>query len=128
MHELYESNPFVSLLQMKITQLETDMIELSMPITSNHTNLYDTVHGGALASLADTAMGMACSLTGKKVVTLEMNLNFVRAAGRRKSLHAIGRVLHNGRQTLVAEAEIFDNENKLVTKARGTFFVVGQWD
>ncbi|HWR44178.1 PaaI family thioesterase [Sporomusa sp.] len=123
---LYSHNPFVTLLQMEIVELEAGMAKLSMPvIDGKHTNFYNMAHGGALASLADTAMGMACVTTGKKVVTLDMNLNYIRSAECQEAIIAVGTLIHNGSQTMVAEADIFDGTHNLIVKARGTFFVTG---
>jgi len=125
---IYDQNPFVNLLGMRITILDEGQAELSMPIVSDkHTNLYHVAHGGALASLADTVMGIACATTGKKVVTLEMNINFIKSAVPQSAIKAMGRVIHNGQSTMVAEGEIIDSHNTLIAKTRGTFFVTGKF-
>ena len=68
---IYEKNPYLKLLDIHITKLEEGYTEMTMPIVADkHTNLYGIAHGGALASLADTIMGIACATVGKKVVTL----------------------------------------------------------
>lgn len=126
LYELYAHNPFVNLLQMKIEELGEGTVKLSMPVLADkHTNLYNMAHGGALASLADTAMGMACATTGKKVVTLDMNLNYIRGAECQEAIIATGTLIHNGRSTMVAEAEIVNSSRNLLVKARATFFVTG---
>lgn len=125
---LYEENSYVNLLEMKIVKLAEGYAELSMPITSKHTNLYNMAHGGALASLADTVMGIACATHGKKVVTLEMNMNFIKSAAPQVALKAIGKIIHNGKSTMVAEGQIVDGQNKIIVTARGTFFVTGLFE
>jgi 1,4-dihydroxy-2-naphthoyl-CoA hydrolase len=123
---IYDENPYINLLDISIENLEEGRAELCMPVfAGKHTNLYNIAHGGALASLADTAMGVACATTGKKVVTLEMNMNFIKGAVPQAKLKAIGRVIHNGKSTMIAEGEIMDSQNELLLKARGTFFVTG---
>jgi len=126
-YKTYDQNPFIHLLQIKIVELEEGMAKLTMPIVTKHTNLYNVAHGGALASLADTAMGVACSTTGKKVLTLDMNMNFIRTAKPQEMIIAVGRIIHNGTHTMVAETDIVDDMNKLILKARATFFVVGEF-
>jgi len=125
---LYEQNSYVTLLEMKIVKLDERYAELSMPIKSKHTNLYNMAHGGALASLADTAMGIACATTGKKVVTLEMNINFIKGAIPQLGLKGIGKIIHNGKSTMVAEGQILDGQNNLIASSRGTFFVTGRFE
>jgi acyl-CoA thioesterase len=126
--KIYDQNPYVRLLQMSIIEFEEGRATLSMPVIGDqHTNLFHVAHGGALASLADTAMGVACATTGKKVLTLEMNLNFIQAAEPQAAIRAIGSVVHNGSRTMVAETDILDGMGNLLVKARGTFFVVGKF-
>ncbi|WP_094602838.1 Acyl-coenzyme A thioesterase PaaI [Sporomusa silvacetica DSM 10669] len=125
LHTIYSENPFATLLQMEIVELEAGKATLSMPIKNKHTNFYNSAHGGALAALADTAMGMACTTTGKMVVTLDMNLNYIRDIPCQEALTAVGLVIHNGSRTMVATTDIFNNTHQLVVSARATFFVTG---
>lgn len=127
--EIYNYNPYVRFLEMKIAKLGQGYAELTMPIHADkHTNLYNVAHGGALASLADTSMGIACATTGNKVVTLDMNMNFIKGAKPQKALKSRGTVLHSGRSTMVVEADVIDEIGDLVLKARGTFFVIGKFE
>ncbi|WP_082816968.1 PaaI family thioesterase [Anaerosporomusa subterranea] len=125
----YDSNPFVNLLKMSIADVGEGRVEITMPVIHDiHTNLYGVAHGGALASLADTAMGIACATLRKRVVTLELNINYIRGAAVQPAVKAIGVVVHNGSRTIVTECEILDQENALLAKARATFFIIGQFE
>jgi len=127
--DAYNNNSYVKLLDMKLDHMEPGMAEISMVIDpAKHTNLYQVAHGGALASIADTAMGVACGSVGRRVVTLELNMNFLKPAHEQCKVSAAGRLIHNGRNTLVAECEVFGGEGSLLLKARGTFYAVGQFD
>ena len=125
---IYKQNPYVNLLDINLEQLDEGYAELSMPIMNKHTNLYNVAHGGALASLADTCMGVACATTGKKVVTLEMNMNFIKGAVPQLELRGIGKIIHNGKSTIVAEGQILDSQNNIIATARGTFYVTGLFE
>lgn len=127
--DAYRMNSFVRLLRMKLERVESGTAEVSMPIDpATHTNLYGVSHGGSLASVADTVMGVACASLGRRVVTLDLNVNFIKAAAADTEVKAVARVVHNGRQTLVVECDVLGVEDRLLAKARGTFFVVGQFD
>ncbi|HWR30631.1 MAG TPA: PaaI family thioesterase [Negativicutes bacterium] len=127
--DVYHQNVFVNLLDMKLVHIEPGLAELTMPVDpAKHTNLYKVAHGGALASVADTAMGVACASLGRRVVTLDLNMNFIKAADAGTEIRAVGRVAHNGRQTLVVECDVFGTDDVVLVKARGTFFVVGKFD
>ncbi|MCX7781916.1 MAG: PaaI family thioesterase [Negativicutes bacterium] len=125
--KIYKHNPFVCLLEMTIEDLAEGMVEFSMPVREDkHTNLFSMAHGGAIASLADTAMGVSCATLNKRMVTLDMNINFIKSAKPGETVRATGRVIHNGSKTMVAECEIRGEEG-LLAKARGTFFVTGKF-
>lgn len=127
--DTYRDNSYVKLLEMRLVHVEPGAATISMPVNpERHTNLYHVAHGGALASLADTVMGVACGSVGRRVVTLELNMNFIKAAEASTNVTGIGRVIHNGRNTVVAEGEILGDDGVLLLKARGTFYVVGQFD
>jgi acyl-CoA thioesterase len=127
--DVYNQNSFVNLLDMKLDRIEPGLAELTMPIDpEKHTNLYRVAHGGALASVADTAMGVACASLGRRVVTLDLNMNFIKSSDSGTEVRAVGRVIHTGRQTLVVECEVLGVDQTLLLKARGTFFVVGKFD
>ena len=129
LRKIYSQNTFVNLLEMKLIHVEPGNAILSMPIDpAKHTNLYNVAHGGALASLADTAMGVACASLGRRVVTLELNMNFIKAPDSGTVIRACGRVLHNGGHTLVVECDVLGEKEVLLGKARGTFYVVGKFD
>jgi len=123
----YDKNPFVKHLDMQIDYISDGKTRLVMMVDDEkHTNFYGVAHGGALASLADTAMGSACLSVGKKVVTIEMNFNCIKPAPAGKSIVAEANILHNGSKTIIAEAEIRGKDGTLLVKARGSFFVIGQ--
>lgn len=126
--KLYDVNPFVGLLGLKVAGIGEGEATLTMPVTHEvHGNLYGVAHGGALASLADTVMGVSCATLSKRVVTLEMNMNFISSAPAGETVTANAKVIHDGKQTMVVEAELRGSE-RLVAKARGTFFVIGVFD
>lgn len=105
--KLYDRNPFVGLLRMKIEALREGEAELSMPVIQEvHTNLFGVAHGGSLASLADTVMGVACATKRCRVVTIDMNINYIRSAQAGDMMNARGWVIHHGKNTIVVEAEI----------------------
>ena len=99
LRNLYDHNPYVALLEMQIIDLQDGRAELAMPVRSDkHTNLYQAAHGGAMASLADIVMGVACATRGIRVVTLEMNINFFRSAETQGGYQGRGKGYSSGTQ------------------------------
>jgi acyl-CoA thioesterase len=97
-----------------------------MKVRHELTNLSGILHGGAVGSLIDMAMNLACFSLGKQATVLGFNTNFLRGAKEGDMVKASAKVLHNGKSTMVVESRVTDNGGKLLAKARGTFFVVGQ--
>lgn len=125
LHNFYHENPYVQLLGIQVEKVEQGRVTLSMEAAEKLSNFYHIAHGGALMSLADTAMGATCLSVNKKVVTQSMNTHFIKAAAEGTRLWATGHILHNGRKTLVCETEIRDEEGAILCKATANFFVIG---
>ena len=71
-----------------------------------HLNPHGAVHGGALATLADAAMGTAvATLTDGRPVTIEMKVTFLEP-GRPGLLIARARTRKPGRRITIVEVEI----------------------
>lgn len=124
LEKFYENDPFIRFLDFRIACIQKEQVDLEVHLKKEYANALNIVHGGLLMTLADTAMGAACMSCNKKVVTLDINFNFIKAVAINGAIVAKARVLHDGRRTMVTEAEILDKNNSLCAKARGTFFVV----
>ena len=126
LQEFYKQNPYVEFLKISIDEVKAGQVVLGMDREKFHTNFYELSHGGALMSLADTAMGAACLSCNKKVVTLSFDMNFIKGAPLGTEIKATGRVIHNGSRTMVCETDMINEDGELLCKATGTFFVVGK--
>lgn len=113
---------FSQLLGCRLQRLEEGVAEVALALEPHLRNRGGFLHGGAIFSLVDIAMGLACSSChgfDRRSVTLECKINYVRAVSEGEVL-CIARVLHAGRRTLVLDADVFQGD-KLVAKAQGTF-------
>lgn len=87
-------------------------------------NLTGGVHGGYLALVCDEAAGLAASSTGERwtpMVTLDLDITYLRPATIGRPHRLEGAVLHAGRQRIVSEARVFTPEGRLAATARGSF-------
>ncbi len=118
-------NPYVKHLEIRFEKVEEGFIEARMPLHEVQRQYSGVVHGGVLASLADTVAGFAAyTMTpgDKDVLTAELKISYLRAVWG-KELIARGRVIKPGRNVHFSECEIYCDD-KLVSKAFGTFCVV----
>ena len=112
-----------SLLGLSLESLQKGRVVFSMRIKPRHKQLHGVVHGGVLATVADTVAAIAAYTTvpkGTQIATVEMKINFLEAVpgGRIK---AEGRVLRTGRNFVVTECEIYKDNGKMAAKALLTF-------
>lgn len=120
--------PYARLLGMRFIAVSDGNATFEMPATSELYNPNHVVHGGALASLADSAMGFAVFSTlqpGENFTTAELHINFLKAVTADSGvLRSIGRVVHRGQQIAMVEAEILDQQNQLIARASSTNLIL----
>jgi acyl-CoA thioesterase len=108
-----------SLLGLSLESLEKGHVVFSMRVKQ----LHGVVHGGVLATVADTVAAIAAFTTvpkGTQIATVELKINFLEPVpgGR---IRAEGRVLRTGRNFVVTECEIYKEDGTLAAKALLTF-------
>ncbi|KAA8695057.1 Phenylacetic acid degradation-related protein [Pseudomonas caricapapayae] len=116
---------YFKMLGCELRRLDEGVAKVALPLEAHLRNRGNVMHGGAIFSLVDIAMGLACSSVhgfDQRSVTIECKINYVRGVSDGEVL-CIARVLHAGRRTLVVEAEVVQGD-KLVAKAQGTFAVI----
>lgn len=116
--------PAAALMGIEVERVDDDEIVFSLQPAEFHYNPAGTVHGGVLTTLADTAMTTAIIAKlppGAWAPTIELKVNFIRpvteATGR---IYGVGRVIHVGGTTAVAEAHIVDADGRLLAHATTT--------
>lgn len=106
----------------KITYLGTGVAGIKKNPNTNFSTDGGRVHGGVIATLADTVMGVAAAtINGQVYRTVDMNINYFAPAFEENELTAEGCVIHPGNTVAVVEGTLFNNEGKLIAKSRGTF-------
>ena len=120
--EGFAQSAFSELLGCRLQRLEEGVAEVSLALAPHLRNRGNMLHGGAIFSLVDTAMGLACSSAhgfDRHSVTVECKINYLRPVSDGEVL-CIARVLQAGRRILVVEADVLQGD-KLMAKAQGTF-------
>jgi acyl-CoA thioesterase len=120
--EGFHTSTFSQTLGCRILDVADGVARVALALQPHLHNRAGQLHGGAIFSLVDIAMGLACSCSHgfeERSVTLECKINYLRgvAAGE---VECEARVIHAGRRTLVVEADVLQND-MLVAKAQGTF-------
>jgi uncharacterized protein (TIGR00369 family) len=123
-----ESNHFGRLIGMDFEIINPGEVTYKLTITKDHLATPYAAHGGCLSALMDATMGVAAlSMVEKEfcvVSTIEMKLSFLEAVLNNDKLKATSKILRRGGRIIFAEAEIKNQNEKLVAKGSGTFSIV----
>lgn len=123
-----QRQPYWRLLGITIDELGEGFARLRLPLEESVRNAGGPAHGGALASLVDTAVGVALdtlldpsdpAFAGH--TTVEMNVSFLEAAWGEALAEA--RIVRLGGSLAVGEAEIRDRQGRLVAVGRATYMI-----
>ena len=104
----FKDAAYVHHLGMRISKLAYGEATVSMPVTDSLKQYQKLVHGGALASLADTAATMAALSgipAGDDVVTIEFKMNYLNAIRSGKAL-AHAKLVRMGSRVVVMNVEV----------------------
>jgi acyl-CoA thioesterase len=95
-------------------------------VSERHLNPNGVVHGGALFTLVDTAMGASLMQRldeGEICATLQISMNFLRPVVSGGVVECEARVVHKGRRFANVRGELYVQE-KLVGTADGNFAIM----
>lgn len=121
------TNTMVEQLGIEITNVGDDFIEGTMPVDHRTHQPMGLLHGGASAALIESLGSIGSSLKvdlkTESIVGIEINANHIRGV-KSGVVTAIAKLVHQGRTTHVWQAEIFNEEKKLVCTGRLTVLIV----
>ncbi|MDQ3646053.1 MAG: PaaI family thioesterase [Actinomycetota bacterium] len=118
---------FRDLLGITIDERGDGRARLSFDATEDHLNDGGIVHGGAIATLVDCAMGSAVASTlvdGAQPVTADTTIKYLEPS-RQGRLVATAHIRKKGKRLVVLEAEVVqDDTGEAVAFATGTFTTI----
>lgn len=120
------SCPYFTHLGMRITRLKSRIADVEMDLRKAHLQAFGYAHGGAIASLIDTAAFWSgfCELEEDQgITTVDLNVNYL-APLQKGALIARGRRLKLGRKLGLGEASVYDQDGKLVAHGTSTLIVI----
>lgn len=118
-------NPLLKTLGVRIVELNPQRAVMTLEITPGLLQGAGNLAGGILGTLADEAMAhvLMASLNGSRpIVTIEMNIRFLRPA-KKGSISCTAVILRQGRSTAALEAHIHGCEGELLAVAGATFHI-----
>lgn len=117
--------PFAELLGMRAKSVGDGQARFELRVEAKHLNPNGVLHGGVIYSLADTAMGAALFSRldpGEQCATLEIKMSYL-APVTAGSIAADAAVVQRTKRIGVIEAKVFDDGDRLIALATGTFYI-----
>jgi uncharacterized protein (TIGR00369 family) len=110
----------------RITESEPGRVVVELEAGPRHRHGGGIVQGGVITQIADAAMGMSLATLQEDRVwntTIEFKINFIRpvVSGR---IRAIGRVVEMKQTLMFGEADVLDEQDRLVARASSTCLAV----
>ncbi len=119
----FETNHFPRLLGIEIDALESGRAVLGVTIRKDLLQLQGVMHGGAIASLIDTAVAFAIASVSRpddRFTTVELKVNYLIAI-REGRVTADAKLIRDGRRIIVAECDVQDSAGRLAAKGLLTY-------
>jgi uncharacterized protein (TIGR00369 family) len=128
LEEWIDNSPFECLLGMKIIKAEGGQAHLFLPFTLKLSNGGGVMHGGALTSLADTAVAMAIKSlqpAGTVFATTDLSMKFF-APVLEGPVHAYASVRETDERTFFGECELLGEKDETFARLTTVFKVARQ--
>lgn len=124
--KLYEqSNQFGRLIDLQYELLENGTIANSITIVEKHLATPIASHGGVVATLADSTLGMAALMISQKegnlVSTVEFKVSYLKPARLGDTITGLPRVRQVGKKIIFVDADFINQDGVVVALANGTF-------
>ena len=119
------TSPYVGHLGIQLTALQPGVAQLSLPFTDALVTIGTIVHGGAVASLIDTAAAVAAWSNAEvpanvRGVTVSLTVAYLAAASK-EDLQAVARVLRRGRNLVYLDVEVSSASGSAIAKGLVTY-------
>lgn len=107
----------------ELLEVAKGRVVISLAVNEKLFNAYGIVHGGLLFTLCDTCAGITGNTLGKKSVTLQAGINYIKSVNT-GNIRAISEVLHNGGSTIVINVKAYNDDDQLLADSNYTMYVI----
>jgi uncharacterized protein (TIGR00369 family) len=118
-----EAVPFLKLLGIEVESVGSGTATLLLPVREELTRNDGIIHGGAVASVIDSAFAFAIIpllAENERTVTVDLTIHYLRPLSGGTS-RTDARVVRAGRRVITVSAELFDENEKLAATALSTY-------
>ena len=121
-----ESVPFAKLIGIELDEVDSGTATLAFDIRHELKQNHGVVHGGAIASLIDSATAFAIISVlppDEHATTVDLTISYLRPLTSGRAL-AVARVLRAGKRIITVSAELFDDAGTLSATALSTYIKI----
>lgn len=122
-HKVFREVPFNKLLGMELVELKVGTAVLRLKVRDELRQPHGLLHGGATASVIDTAMAFAVVSMlgeGEKASTVDLTVHYLRPVVKGEIV-CTAKIVRGGKRLLTVSAEVVNTENKLIATAISTY-------
>jgi acyl-CoA thioesterase len=119
--ELIQKDRFAGYNNIELLEIGEGTAKAQMIVTENHLNAVGIIQGGALFTLADFVFAAASNSRGKVAVTLDANVNFIKAVSS-GILTAVASEIALKRTIGIYRVEITNEKNELIATFQSTAY------
>ncbi|MEP7037804.1 MAG: PaaI family thioesterase [Acidobacteriota bacterium] len=115
--------PYARLLGFELVDLSANVAKLKLALRDELRQPYGVLHGGATASLIDTAMAFAvrtCVPDDVETTTIDLTVHYLRPHLKGEVV-CTAKVERAGKRILTVSAEVHNEEGKLIATALSTY-------
>ena len=103
-----------------VDKVDKDEVIVHLDASEKSLNPWQTVHGGLLFSLADTAGGLLCFANGSESVTVDASINYLKPCI--KYAKAIATKIKEGKTISLYKVEIYNENDELLAIATINYY------
>ena len=121
--EMVKTTPYLQLLGIELIEISEEKVVMSLEMQTKLRQPYGLLHGGATASLMDTAMAFAVITaigTDEKATTVDLTVQYLRPVTEGK-VSCTAKVVRAGKRLLFLSAEVVNEQGKLTATALSTY-------
>ena len=121
--------PANKLFGLEVVEIDVGYVKLNVPFREEFIGdvLQNLWHGGILASIADTAGGIAGATTisfpHDKINTIDIRIDYLKGATN-KDIYAVAELIKEGKHIIKADIKLFHDEDDLIAIARASYSVL----
>ncbi len=121
--EVARNTPYLKLLGIELEEITEEKVVMSLAMQEKLRQPYGLLHGGATASLIDTATAFAVITsigTDEKATTVDLTVQYLRPVTDGKVV-CTAKVVRAGKRLIFLSAEVVNEQGKLVATALSTY-------